>query len=188
MELTKKIQNLIDKIPVIAGIVMLAVSITFASLYSSQETTMLIFMMTWGQSGMASETLGWWFYIMGGLIYFGLFELLMRVIIYFVRWQLPMLDRNTSYHYIRVIFSVNYLILGLFHLAYFFFPLLQVWGALFDFLVSSLFLYLAYHLISRKALPNFLWARALRAVAMVFFIYHGINVFLGLFTALGGVL
>ncbi|NLC16755.1 MAG: hypothetical protein GX756_02640 [Clostridiales bacterium] len=188
MELTKKINNLIDKIPVTVGIIMLAASVSFASLYSSQETTMLVFMMSWGQSGMASETLGWWFYIMGGLINFGLFELLMRVIVYFIRWQLPMLDRNTTYHYARVIFSINYLILGLFHLAYFFFPLLQVWGALFDFLVSSLFLYLAYHLISRKTLPNFLWARALRATAMIFFIYHGVNIFLGLFMSFGGVL
>ncbi|HEY8423859.1 MAG TPA: hypothetical protein VIL23_03780 [Clostridia bacterium] len=187
MELAKKISNLIDKIPVIAGVIMLWITITFSSLYSSQDAAMLIFMMSWGQGGV-SETLGWWFYIVGGLAGLAIFELIMRVLVYFVRTQLPMLNKTIAYHYARVVFSINYFILGLIHLTYFFFPLLIAWGALIDFIVSALFLYSAYYLISRKLLPDFLWARALRTVASVFLIYHGINTALALFAAFGGIL
>ena len=188
MELSKKISNRIDKIPVIAGTIMLAVSIIFSSLYASQEATMYSFLRSWGQSGMPAETFGWWFYIIGGLINYALFEVMMRIIIYFVRFQVPILDTNVTYHYVRVVFSFNFLILGLFHLVYFFFPLLQVWGMLFDFLVSAVFLYLAYYLISRRLLPNFLWARALKAVSMLFFIFHGVNTVLSLISVFRGVL
>ncbi|HEY8419364.1 MAG TPA: hypothetical protein VIL03_02910 [Clostridia bacterium] len=188
MEFAKKVNSLIDKIPVYLGVIMLGVGIIFSSLYDSQDKIMLFYMMSWGQIGRSAEIFGWWFYIFLGLVNLAIFELAMRVIVYFVRLQLPIINRETTYHYTRVTFSVCYLILGAFHISYFFFPLLQVWGALFDFIVSALFLYMTYYLLSRRLLPNFLWARALKAVASIFFFYHGISTAIGLFAAFGGLL
>ncbi|HEY8443960.1 MAG TPA: hypothetical protein VIL24_04100 [Clostridia bacterium] len=185
MEFSKKINNVIDKIPIWAGFIMLGVAITFSSLYASQDALMLFFMISWGRTGAMSETFGWWFYIFGGLINLAIFELAMRIVVYFLRLQMPIINKNAAYHCTRVVFSINYLILGFLHLVYFFFPLLQVWGALADFIISALFLYLDYYLISRKQLPNFLWSRALRTVATIFFLYHGISAALAAF---GGVL
>jgi hypothetical protein len=188
MEFAKKINSVIDKIPVYLGVIMLGMTVTFSSLYGSQDSVMLFFLMTWAQRGASAETLGWWFYFFGGLLNLGIFELVMRVVVYFVRLQMPILNKNIAYHYARVIFSINYLILGLFHITYFFFPLLLVWGELVDFIISALFLYLVYYFVSRRLLPDFLWARALRTVATIFFVFHGISTAFGLFNALGGLL
>lgn len=185
MELTKKINNTIDKIPIIAGLFMLLVSIIFSSAYSSQDMAILVFMSTWGSKG-ASETFGWWFYFAGGLIYFAIFELIMRLIVFFVKMQIPILQKSIVYHYVRVTFCFNYLILGAFHLVYFFFPLLQTLGIVVDFFISSIFLYMVYHLVSRKMLPDFLWARTLKATASIFFIYQGLNVLMSIIGMFGG--
>ena len=186
MELSKKINKIIDKIPVAAGVIMLLVSIIFSSAYSSQEMIMLVYMSSWGTNGASAEIFGWWFYFVGGIIYFGIFELIMRVVVHFIKVQLPILPKAKVHHYVRVIFSINYLILGAFHLIYFFFPLLQTLGILVDFLISSIFLYIAYHLVSRKLLPDFLWARALKATASIFFIFQGLNVLMSIIGMLGG--
>ncbi len=188
MKVAKKINQIIDRIPPLAGVIMLLLSITFSNAYSSQDMTMLIYMSSWGTNGASAETFGWWFYIVGGLVFYGVFELIMRVIIHFIRFQLPVLQKPKVYHYIRVIFTFNYLILGAFHLTYFFFPLLQTIGVLVDFFVSSIFLYIAYHLISRNQLPNFLWARALKSTASIFFIFHGLNVLVSIVGLFGGLI
>lgn len=186
MEITKKINNAIDKIPVYAGVIMLIIAIIFSSAYSSQDMAMTAFMYTWGTNGASAESFGWWFYFAGGLIYYAIFEVIMRVIIHFVRFQIPIFNKKTAHHYVRVVFTFNFLILGAFHLIYFFFPLLQNLGILVDFIVSSVFLYVAYHLVSRKLLPDFLWARALKAVASIFFIYQGFSVLISVAGLLGG--
>ncbi|HEY8390211.1 MAG TPA: hypothetical protein VIL26_04580 [Clostridia bacterium] len=187
MKLSKSINNIIDKIPAYVGVLMLMASMIFSCAYASQDMTMIAYTMLWG-NGASAETVGWWFYLIGGLINYGIFELIMRVVVYFIKMQLVVINKPKVYHYTRVVFTFNYLILGAFHLIYFFFPLLQVIGTLVDFLISSIFLYIAYHLISRRFLPDFLWARALRATAIIFFVYHGFNVLMSILDVFGGVL
>lgn len=186
--LTKKINNIIDKIPMFVGMITLYLSLCFSSAYDSQDMVMMAVINT--QELLAiSEVMGWWYYFFGGLVYWGIFELVMRLFVRIVWAQLPMLDRKQIYHYTRIIFTINNLVIGAFNLIYFFVPLAITFGKIIvAFIVNSLFLYLLYYLVSRKNLPNFLWGRALKSVASIYFTYQILTVVINLYLMIRGAL
>lgn len=171
--LNSKLCDIFDKTPRNLAVILLYLAICFAEAYSSREYTILMTVTMLGRENMAAEITGWWFYFIYGAVALGVFELIMRIFYWIVFPYIPYLDMKTTRHYTRLMFCFYYTVMGLINLLCFFVPLsINLIRTAVTFLVMTACMFWLFVLISRKFVPNYLWARTLRITATVYLTFH----------------